>query len=118
MADYRPSLPFNVAAYLLAPTKETVKGVLVKTYPTDFTTGALIYCTFKTFGGTEQNRDGVYTIVDTASVETWYRPDIKADCRLVLAESGKVYEVLGEPENINMRNQFMKFKVRVVGGGA
>ena len=33
-------------------------------------------------------------------------------------ETGKVYEILGEVENIDMRNQFAKFKVRAVKGGA
>lgn len=113
---YRPLSPFNVAAYLLKPTKETVKGVTVKTYPAD---GELLYCSFKTYGGTEQVKDGGYVVIDTANIETWFRPDIKADCRIVLADQPeKVYEVIGEPENIEMRNQFLKFKVKRVAGGA
>jgi hypothetical protein len=116
MGDYRPSLPFTVPAYIFIPTKEIVKGVTVKSYPAE---GVLIYCSFKTYGGTEQNKDGVYSVIDTANVETWFRPDIKADCRFKLAEyPDKVYEIMGEPENINMRNQFMKFKVKAVAGGA
>ena len=113
---YRPLSPFSVAAYLLKPTKETVKGVTVKTYPAD---GELFYCSFKTYGGTEQVKDGGYVVIDTANIETWFRPDIKADCRIRLADqSEKVYEVIGEPENIEMRNQFLKFKVKRVAGGA
>ena len=116
MSEYKPSFPYNVAAYLLTPTAKIVKGVTVKEYPK---TGELFYCSFKTYGGTEQDRDGVYSVIDTANVETWYRPDIKAECRIVLADNpDAVYEILGKPENINMRNQFMKFKVRAVGGGA
>ena len=57
-------------------------------------------------------------VIDTAYVETWYRPDIKSDCRIRVMETGKVYEILGEVENIDMRNQFAKFKVRAVKGGA
>lgn len=113
---YRPLSPFSVAAYLLKPTKEVVKGVTVKTYPTE---GELFYCSFKTYGGTEQTKDSGYVVIDTANVETWFRPDIKADCRIVLADQPeKVYEVIGEPENIEMRNQFLKFKVKRVAGGA
>ena len=116
MNDFNPSLPYNVPAYILTPTTTTIKGVAKKTYnePTD---DDLIYCSFKTFGGTESTINGVYTVVDTADIETWYRPDIKSGCRIMLAEFNKVYEVIGEPENINMRNQFIKFKVERVTGG-
>ena len=118
MSDYKPSFPFNVPMYLLTPTTTTVKGVLVKSYP-EPVKGELIYCSFKTYGGTESQKDGIYSVIDTASIESWYRPDIKAGCRLCFAENtSKFYEVIGEPENINMRNQFIKFKVQAITGGA
>ena len=112
---YKPSEPFNVAMYLLIPTTQTIKGVTKKVFPE---TGELIYGTFKTYGGTESTSNDVISIVDTANIETWYRPDIKADCGIALADSNKVYEVSGEPENIRMRNQVIKFKVQAVKGGA
>lgn len=118
MADFKPSLPYNVAAYLLIPKSQKIKGVLTKVYPKP-TEGELFYCSFKTFGGTETNKDGVISVVDTANIETWYRPDIKSDCRICLAqEPTKLYEILGTPENINMRNQHLKFKVQAISGGA
>lgn len=118
MRDYRPSLPFNVAMYLLKPTTAIVKGVAVKHYA-EPTKGELIYCSFKTYGGTETQNNGVYAVLDTANIETWYRPDITADCRVCMAEYPyKVYEIIGTPEHINMRNQFIKFKVQAVSGGA
>ena len=73
---------------------------------------------FKTYQGTETTVNDLFTVLDTAQVETWFRPDIKADCRLKILETGDVYEVIGKPENINMRNQFLKFKVQAVEGGA
>ena len=76
-----------------------------------------VLCISKTFGGTERTNNDVVTIEDTAVIETWYRPDIKADCRIQNAD-GKTYEVIGTPENINMRNQILKFKIRAVSGGA
>ena len=118
MADYKPSAPFNVPMYLLIPTLSTVKGVRVPTYPSP-EQGELIYGSFKTFGGTESVKDGLYSVLDTANIETWYRPDIQADCRIVLAEDHRrVYEVIGFPENINMRGQYVKFKVQAIAGGA
>lgn len=121
MNNYRPSDTFTTAIHLISPSYVTVKGVRKKTYPED---GELIFCSFKTYGGTEKNVNdeknvnGVYSIEDTANVETWYRPDIKSDCRIKVLDNGAVYEIINEPENINMRNQYCKFKVRRIKGGA
>lgn len=115
MSSYRPASPFVTPIMLITPTYTSVKGVQKKTYPD---TGPIIWCSFKTYGGTERNENDVYVIEDTAKVETYFRPDIKADCRIMLAESGAVYDIINEPENINMRNQYCAFKVRRVKGGA
>lgn len=119
MSNYNPSMPFNVAIHLLNVTStENVKGTVLKKY-SDPSDDNIIFCSFKTYGGTEQTSNGVLSVIDTANIETWYRPDIKSDCRVCLAENPKKqYEIIGEPENINMRNQFIKFKVRAVKGGA
>ncbi len=111
--SYRPSEPFTTALELFNPTYETVKGVAVKKYPES---GERIWCSFKTFGGTETTVNDQLTVVDTANVETWYRPDITSASQLRLG--AKVYEVMGEPEDIEQRHQFLKFKVRGVKGGA
>ena len=115
MADFKPSFPYHVPMQLLKPTYTTVKGVEKKTFPAE---GEGFNASFKTYGGTESNNIGVYTVEDTANVETWYTPEIKADCRVLNVLTGAVYEILGEPENIEMRNQFLKFKVKRVKGGA
>ena len=78
----------------------------------------LIYASFRTFGGTETMENDIYSVVDTANVETWYRPDIASGCRIMRAVDGAVYEIIGEPENIGMRGQFLKCRVRRVKGGA
>ncbi len=117
MADFKPSLPYSCPVYLLVPTYETIKGTPVKKYP-EPAEEMILFCSFKTYGGTEMNTNEVFTVIDTANIETWFRPDIKSDCRIVKVEDGRAYEIVGEPENINMRNQFIKFKVRRVKGGA
>lgn len=114
MSEYRPALPFTTPLYILTPETVTAKGSTKKVYPEY---GELIYCSFRTYGGTEKETNGVLVVEDTAIIETWYRPDIKADCRLK-TEAGVSYEIISEPENINMRNQFLKFKIRAVKGGA
>ena len=109
---YKPDLPYDTAVELFNPTYKTVKGVDVPVYPES---GELFYCKFKTYGGTETTVNGVLTVVDTANVETWYRPDITSASQLRLGS--KVYEVMGEPEDIEQRHQILKFKVRGVKGG-
>lgn len=110
---YKPSGQFNVPLYLFVPKTVTVKGSTKKTYPTQ---GELIYGTFRTFGGTERTSNDALMIEDTATVETWYRPDIKSDCKIKDID-GVEYEILGTPENISKRNQFLVFKIRAVRGG-
>lgn len=90
-------------------------GAATKTYsaPED---SDLIYGSFRTFGGTENFSDNVYTIVDTAVIDTWFRPDITADCRIYICETGKTYDIVSDPEDIDFRHQYCQFKVRKVGG--
>ena len=64
------------------------------------------------------NVNGLYSVENTAVIETWYRPDIKSDCRIGVPQTGEIYEILGQPENIEMRNQYLKIKVRQIKGGA
>lgn len=113
MAAYKPSGPFVVPMFLLIPTTSRVKGVLKKVYPE---TGVLIYGTFRTFGGTEKIVNDTMIVEDTAVIETWYRPDITSDCRILVG--GVPYEILATPENVSMRNQFVLIKVRAIKGGA
>ena len=115
MADYKPQAPFSVPFKISTPTVSTVKGVPTKTY-TDGTT--IYYGTFRTFGGTESTKDGLYSVIDTATLETWYTPELKADCRVNILQTGEVYEVVGTPENIQLRNQYMKARLQAVKGGA
>lgn len=106
---YRPSTAFTTPFMILNPTStEKVNGKVVKVYPDE---GDVIYTSFKTFGGSETLINDVVSVRDTANIETWYRPDIRSDTRLKRLSDGKFYEILGDPENIEMRNQFMKFKV-------
>lgn len=114
---YRPSLPFSVPLVLLIPTYTKVSGVPKATYPA-VADGIQFFGTFKTYGGTERDVNGIYSVEDTANVETWYRPDITSGCRIAIATTGAVYDILGEPENVDMRNQYLLFKVTRVKGGA
>lgn len=114
MSEYKPATPFNVPGQYFPVTGQTnIKGVIKNTYAE---TGTTFYCSFRTFGGTEISNNGVTVIQDTATIETWYDPNIKANCKIVIG--GINYEILGVPENIEMRNKWLKFKVKSVRGGA
>ena len=117
MASFKLTSPLNVPLMLLVPNYSDAYGVGQKTYP-DIESGILIYGSFRTFGGTERDVNGLYSIENTATIDTWYRPDIQSDCRIGVPQTGEVYDILGEPENINMRNQYLRLKVIQVKGGA
>ena len=114
MSEYRPSVPFSTPMFIYIPKYITAKGSTKKVFPE---TGELIYGSFKSYGGTERITNDLYAIEDTANIETWFRPDITSGCVLELNKNAR-YEIISEPENINMRNQFLKFKVRRIKGGA
>lgn len=119
---YRPKgiKELRTPAELLIPTyttgtpavATTYNGVVVPQYPLS---GDTIYINFKSYGGTETSTNGIISIIDTALITTWYRADIKANCRLKLS-SGAVYEIISEPENIEMQNKYLTFKVERVKG--
>lgn len=112
MSNYRPNVPFNVPAFLLVPTYSSVKGVPKKDFVAE---ESPFFCSFRTFGGTEKTVNDMIVVENTAVVETYYDPRFTAECNIRV--NGLDYEILGTPENINMRNQFLKFKVRAVEGG-
>ena len=114
---FRPSEAAQMTTPLLLqrPVIASVYGVNSKTYEN---INGVVMANFKTFGGTEKTVNGTLAVEETAQVVCWYRPDIKSDTRIVVLQTGAVYEILGDPENIEMRNMFLKFKVRRVKGGA
>ena len=113
MKEFKPNLPYTTPFFLIK-TKgtKTVKGVRIKEQEKE---GTPRFCSFKTFGGTEKEVNGTTVVENTATVETWFIPDIKASG--VIEVGGIKYQIIGTPENINMRNQFMQFKVRAIKGG-
>lgn len=117
MARYRPSRPFDTPLLLYPVTgTEDVQGVELKTYAQ---TGILFFGSFVTYGGTEREVNGLRVVEDTANVETWYRPEFAASGRVALANSPThLYEIVGEPEDIEQRHQFCKMRLTRVQGGA
>lgn len=115
MVNFKPSFPYSTPIELLIPIYTKKKGVPIKSFSAE---GIKLNCSFKTYGGTETTNNDLYSIIDTANIETWYRPDITSECRIKVVQTGIIYEIINVPENINMRNQFVRFKVQAIRGGA
>lgn len=113
--SWKPSSPFTTPLKLLAPSMSKAAGVNKKTFARD---GPVIFASFKTYGGTEKETNGAIAVEDTATIETNFRPDITADCGILNTINGQTYEIIGTPENIEMRSRYLRFKVRAVKGGA
>lgn len=115
--NYKPSAPFNVAMKLLVPVTANAYGAVKKTF-TAPDVSELFFGSFRTFGGTESMRDDVYTIINTAVIDTWYRQDITAGCQVYICDTGDIYDIISDPEDIDFRHQYLQFKVRKAGGQA
>ena len=113
---FKPSSPFDAAMKLLIPTESKVKGVTKKDFPDPLKVDEVFFGSFRTFGGTETLVNNVYTVEDTATINTWFNPAITSDCRIYLCDTGEQWDVLGRPEDIDMRHQYMQIKVKKVGG--
>jgi len=113
--SFKPKAPFTAAMKLLVPVESIAYGVVTKSFSTPAESD-LFYGSFRTFGGTESLKDDVYTLVNTAVIDTWYRPDITAECQIFLCETGQIYDIISDPEDIDFRHQYLQFKVQKVGG--
>lgn len=109
---FKLSGPLVTPATLQNPTYETAYAVETKEYKTVDT----IFITFRTFAATESNVNDLVSVENTAVVETWYREDITSNSRLIV--NGNTYEVVGSPEDISVRHQYLVFRVRQIKGAA
>jgi len=74
---------------------------------------ALDFCNWKSRGGTESTSSGTLVVEDTTEVTMWYRPDLGQQDRLLLNEDPNLaYDVIGPPENVEMRNMWLIVKVK------
>ncbi|WP_303202822.1 phage head completion protein [Raoultibacter timonensis] len=113
-SGYRPPVRLDTVATLLVPVRTEKNGVRFSEYPDS---GVPFACEFKSYGGTESSENGILSVIDTASVKCWFDPRITAGCRIAL-DGSRVYDVVGEPEDVGNRHQYMQFKVERCKGGA
>lgn len=106
---YKPNLPYHITARWLIPSVEKVNGVNKFSY----SDGELFGCHMKSYGGREETVNDVYRVVEQWNVETYFNPNITEKYRIRLSD-GSEWKVLAKPENVEMRNQFMLFKIERV----
>ena len=114
MSIYKSELQnMSTPCCLLVPSYIKKGGKEIKEFPAvDDTNNLIFFCSFKSFGGTDILKDGIYTVEDTANIFTYFDPKIKSNCRIVRLTDNAVFDIISEPENVDQRNQFLKFKVK------
>ena len=113
MKDYQPKLPFNVPFHILSLEKVHKMGANTTVY-TELEKD--LYCSIKSYGGTEKVINGVYVIEDTIIVDTWFTPILKRKDRIKLLETGEIYDILNTPEDIDRRHKWLQFKAVKING--
>lgn len=81
-------------------------------------TDRVMFCNFSTYNSTEIEVNGLLTVEENTIATMWYDPEISASCRIKRLTDCAIFEIVGEPENVEMRNMFCIAKVRRVRGGA
>lgn len=112
MAQYKPNLPFTTPIQLLKRSLEKINGVNQPTYEPSIT----LYCSAKSYGGTEKQVNGVTVVEDTWVIDTFYHPAFRKGDRIKFLDDDTEYEILASPENIERKCKYMKFKVLSIGG--
>lgn len=113
---YQPKNRFNVPLMLYIPQYNKALGTVTKEYTEDDNYKFQFFASVKTYGGTETQINGLLVIERTAIIETYYTPKITADCQIKNLINNHTYEILGDVENIDFCNQFLRFKVKTIGG--
>lgn len=116
---YRPSIHCPSPIFLMRPIKKVEKtGKITIEYESkdeavkDKT--RKMYASIQTFQGTRTQVNEMTVWEDTATISCRYSPLIEKGCRIFEPISGKVYEIVNEPENINNKGIWQIFTVRRV----
>lgn len=93
---------------ILTPTNEKINGCVVKSYKE----GDVFFASIKSYGGTDTTINNVFVIQDTLSVESFYRQEIKSNCKLKLLDDDSLWEIINTPEMIDREKKIILFKVK------
>lgn len=93
-------------------TTVTINNRIKKTY-TDIGT---VRGKFKQKGTAETNANGLTVINEKTTFTTWFKADFAAAD--ILTINGVDYEIIGIPENVEMRSRYAIITLERIGGGA
>lgn len=112
MNDYKSQGPYDV--YIQVLKKNTVKkgGVTVDTYEP----GKRFWCSCIQYNTSETNFTDLKTNQAEWTVETYYTSYIQAGDKIKVLMTDEIYAIKGRPENVRMRNKYLKFKMVLVDG--
>lgn len=71
----------------------------------------LIWCIWKSYGGTESVIDGLSVYKDTATIECRFTPNINQNDIIENLITNTKYKIITVPDDINQLHQFLRFKV-------
>ena len=91
---------------------ETVNGRTHKTY----TEVGTVRGKFKQKGTAETNANGLTVVNEKTSFITWFKPDFAAAD--ILTINGVDFEIIGTPENVEMRGRYAVLTLERISGGA
>ena len=111
---YKPAniREFTTQAIHKKATTHTVNGRKQKTYAEVGT----VRGKFKQKGAAEMTANGLIVTSDKITFVTWFKPDFAAAD--ILTIGGADYEIVGTPENVEMRGRYAVLTLEKIGGGA
>lgn len=111
---YKPAKirDFNTLAVHKKPITELVNGRTIQTLVESGNLKGL----FKLKGTSEVNANGVIVVNDKTSFITWWKNDLESGD--VLTIRGVDYQIIGTPENVELRGRYAVINLEKIGGGA
>lgn len=93
-------------------TYTTVNGRQVK----EFVAVGNLRGKFKLKGTSEMNANGLFVVNDKTSFTTWWKNDFEA--KDIITIGGVDYQIIGTPENVEMRGRYAILNLEKISGGA
>ena len=111
---YKPAKisEFVTPAVHKKPTYSEVNGRQVK----EFAVVGNLRGKFKQKGTSEMNANGLIVVNDKTSFITWWKTDFEA--KDIITIGGVDYQVIGTPENVEMRGRYAILNLEKISGGA
>lgn len=109
--------PANIREFVTPAVHKKATEITVDNQPSKvYTEVGTVRGKFKQKGTAETNANGLTLINEKTTFITWYKADIMAAD--ILTIGGVDFEIVGQPENVEMRNRYMVLTLERISGGA